>query len=60
MSGSSSASIAAVRETTVVDLFGNRTTIAFDELRENTKPAASSFAFKPPEGVRVLSLPSGP
>ena len=51
---------AAVRETTVVDLFGNRTTIAFDELRENTKPAASSFAFKPPEGVRVLSLPSGP
>jgi outer membrane lipoprotein-sorting protein len=44
----------------VVDLFGNRTTIAFDELRENTKPAASSFAFTPPEGVRVLSLPSGP
>jgi len=51
---------AAVRETTVVDLFGNRTTIAFDQLRENTKPAASSFAFTPPEGVRVLSVPSAP
>ena len=51
---------AAVRETTVVDLFGNRTTIVFDELRENTKPVASSFTFTPPEGVRVLSVPIAP
>jgi len=43
-----------------VDLFGNRTTIAFDELRENTKPVASLFAFTPPEGVRVLSVPGAP
>lgn len=50
----------AVRETSVVDLFGNRTTIAFDELRENTKPAADLFAFTPPEGVRVLSVPGAP
>lgn len=50
----------AVRETSVVDLFGNRTTIAFDELRENTKPAAGLFAFTPPEGVRVLSVPGAP
>jgi chaperone LolA len=49
-----------VRETTVIDLFGNRTTIAFDELRENTGPAADLFAFTPPEGVRVISLPSAP
>ncbi len=51
---------AAVRETTVVDLFGNRTTIAFDKLRENTKPGASSFEFIPPDGVRVLSVPIAP
>jgi len=50
----------AVRETSVVDLFGNRTTITFGELRENTKPAAGLFAFKPPEGVRVLSVPGAP
>ena len=49
---------ASVNETTVVDLFGNRTTIAFRELRENTGPAANSFSFAPPEGVRVISVPS--
>jgi outer membrane lipoprotein carrier protein len=49
-----------VRETTVVDLFGNRTTIAFDELRENTGPAADLFGFTPPAGVRVITLPSAP
>jgi chaperone LolA len=49
-----------VRETTVDDLFGNRTTIAFDELRENTRPAADLFGFSPPEGVRVITLPSSP
>jgi outer membrane lipoprotein carrier protein len=49
-----------VRETTVVDLFGNRTTIAFDELRENTSPAPDLFAFTPPAGVRVIDLPSAP
>jgi len=49
-----------VRETTVVDLFGNRTTIAFDELRENTRPSADLFSFTPPAGVRVISLPGSP
>ena len=39
-----------VRETTVVDLFGNRTTIAFDELRENTGPAADLFALHAARG----------
>ena len=41
-----------VRETTVVDLFGNRTTIAFDQMRENTRPAADLFLFTPPWGAR--------
>jgi outer membrane lipoprotein carrier protein len=50
----------AVRETSVVDLFGNQTAIAFDEVRENTKPAASLFGFTPPAGVRVLSVPTEP
>lgn len=50
----------AVRETSVIDLFGNRTTIAFDELRENTKPVEGLFVFTPPEGVRVLSMPGAP
>ena len=49
---------ASVRETTVVDLFGNRTTITFGQLRENTGPAADSFSFAPPAGVRVISVPS--
>jgi outer membrane lipoprotein carrier protein len=49
-----------VRETAVVDLFGNRTTIAFGELRENTGPAPDLFTFTPPAGVRVISLPSAP
>jgi chaperone LolA len=49
-----------VRETTVVDLFGNRTTIAFDEMRENGSPAADLFSFTPPAGVRVISLPGTP
>ncbi len=39
-----------VRETSVVDLFGNRTTIAFDELRENTKPGADLFALHAARG----------
>ena len=49
-----------VRETTVVDLFGNRTTIAFDELRENAGSEADLFTFTPPPGVRVISVPSAP
>jgi outer membrane lipoprotein carrier protein len=50
----------AVRESVVVDLFGNRTAIAFEELRENTKPDASTFEFAAPDGVRVISVPGAP
>jgi outer membrane lipoprotein carrier protein len=49
-----------VRGTTVVDLFGNRTTLAFAELQENTGPDAALFAFEPPAGARVLEVPAAP
>lgn len=42
--------------TTVHDLFGNRTEVAFSELRANEGAPAERFRFDPPEGVRVLSL----
>jgi outer membrane lipoprotein carrier protein len=47
---------AAIRETTVVDLFGNRTTVRFEDLRENTSPAAKLFQFEPAAGVRIIDL----
>jgi outer membrane lipoprotein carrier protein len=50
----------AVQETTAVDLFGNRTTVAFSDVRENAKPKASFFHFEPPAGTRVITLPASP
>jgi len=50
----------AVRETAVVDLLGNRTTIALSDLRANSKPDPALFRFDPPAGTRVLSLPPAP
>jgi outer membrane lipoprotein carrier protein len=50
----------AVRETVVVDLLGNRTTIALSELRSNASPDSALFRFVPPEGTRVLSVPPAP
>jgi len=49
-----------IRETTVHDLFGNRTQVVFEDVAINTAPEASLFRFEPPEGVRVLSLPEAP
>lgn len=46
-----------VAETTVVDLFGNRTRVTFEDLRENTGPDAALFRFAPPAGVRVIEVP---
>jgi outer membrane lipoprotein carrier protein len=46
-----------VRETTVVDLFGNRTRVAFERMRENSAPDASLFRFAAPDGVRVIEVP---
>lgn len=47
----------AVHATSVVDLFGNRTDVAFEEVRVNRGLEADLFRFEPPEGVRVLTLP---
>lgn len=51
------AKTAAVAETTVVDLFGNRTHVGFVDLRENTRPDAALFRFDAPAGVRVIEVP---
>lgn len=48
-----------IRATTVLDLFGNRTKVSFEEVRMNTDPPEALFRFEPPEGARVLRLPEG-
>lgn len=48
----------AIRETRVVDLFGNRTRVVFENVETNQDPPASLFRFEVPEGVRVLELPA--
>lgn len=53
------AKTAVVAETTVVDLFGNRTRVALADLRENTRPDAALFRFEPPAGVRMIEVPDG-
>jgi len=47
----------AVRETAVVDLLGNRTTIALNDLKSNKNPDPALFRFVPPAGTRVISVP---
>ncbi len=42
--------------TAVLDLFGNRTDVAFSELRYDRGPDPRVFRFVPPPGVRVLEL----
>lgn len=43
-----------VLETSVTDLFGNRTRIRFARLEENRNPAPDTFVLKIPEGVEVI------
>jgi outer membrane lipoprotein carrier protein len=43
-----------VRGTAVVDLFGNRTDVAFESLRANVRPDPARFRFEAEPGVRVL------
>ena len=43
-----------IRETSIVDLFGNRTVIRFQEMVVNQAPDAKIFAFEAPEGVEVI------
>lgn len=49
-----------IRESTVVDLLGNRTQIAFEDLETGGAPDPARFRFEPPEGVRVLVIEPEP
>jgi outer membrane lipoprotein carrier protein len=49
-----------IRETEVIDLFGNRTQVVFEGMSTNQDPPATLFRFEPPEGVRVLELAPAP
>src|SRR5262249_17966477 len=50
----------AVRETAVVDLLGNRTTIALSDLKSNKNPDPALFRFAPPAGTPVTSAHPAP
>ncbi len=43
-------------ETTVVDLLGNATRVAFQEIQANLDPAPELFRFDPPPGVRLIEV----
>jgi len=45
-----------VRATAILDLFGNRTDVAFEDMKTNQKPEAGQFRFEAPDGWRVLEL----
>lgn len=49
-----------VMATSIVDLFGNRTSIRFTNLEVNQSPDPSTFEFSLPEGVRLLEVDAGP
>jgi outer membrane lipoprotein carrier protein len=48
-----------VVETTVLDLFGNRTHVELFDVEVDRHPLAESFRFDPPAGVRVIDLSAG-
>ena len=45
-----------LRETVIVDLFGNRTEVRFEAVRTDLAPPGGTFVFEVPDGVRVLEL----
>ena len=45
-----------LRESVVVDLFGNRTRVRFDDVAENAGVPASSFDLATPPGAEVIDL----
>ena len=49
-----------ITETSVTDLFGNRTTIRFEDVEVNQAPPAKRFEFTPPEGVEVIDYAGTP
>jgi outer membrane lipoprotein carrier protein len=50
----------AILATAVVDLFGNRTDVVFENVERNRSPGDSLFHFEPSEDDRVLKLPGVP
>lgn len=50
----------AIVESTITDLLGNRTSIAFSNVATNTAPELERFRFEPPEGVEVFDLAPAP
>jgi outer membrane lipoprotein carrier protein len=48
-----------VTETSITDLFGNRTTIRFSDIQLNQAPAGAVFRFEKPQGVEVIDLSTG-
>jgi outer membrane lipoprotein carrier protein len=49
-----------IRETTVVDLLGNRTHLVFEGLEVGGAAPEARFRFDPPEGVKVMTLEEAP
>jgi len=47
-----------VKETAVFDLVGNVTRVTFQDVRTNTGLADELFRFTPPDGVRVVEVPT--
>lgn len=45
-----------VTETAIVDLFGNRTRIRFENVTLDERPPEGTFRFVPPKGVEVIDL----
>jgi outer membrane lipoprotein carrier protein len=45
-----------ISETSIVDLFGNRTRIRFQNIVVDPIPASGAFKFVPPPGVEILDL----
>jgi outer membrane lipoprotein-sorting protein len=50
----------AILATAVLDLFGNRTDVVFENVERNRSPDDSLFQFEPSKDDRVLTLPSVP
>jgi outer membrane lipoprotein carrier protein len=48
-----------ILHSTVFDLLGNQTRIAFTNLRTNTDPDPALFTFDPPAGVKLIDLKAG-
>jgi len=48
------ASSGHIEATSIVDLFGNRTEIRFDQVEVNREPAAEVFEFEVPDGVEFI------